>query len=61
MIRNISGAVNWAGFAVSSCYSNFDSSRLYNEHLRDDSQYEHYADDWDEEGDASGWRCPTWR
>ena len=40
MIRNISGAVNWAGFAVNSCYSNFDSSRLYNEHKDLYKQYE---------------------
>ena len=60
MMREIPGAVNWAGFALNSCYGDFDSERLYKEPKRDDSKYEHYADDWDEEDDASGWRCSRW-
>lgn len=31
--------------------------RLFREHIKDECQYEHWADDWDEEDDASGWRC----
>ena len=30
--------------------------RLFREHVKDVLQYEHYADDWDEEDDANGWR-----
>ncbi len=40
-------AINWAGFALATCYR-FEDDR------REDTQFEHYADDWDEEDDGWG-------
>ena len=31
--------------------------RLFDKYRRDELQFEHWADDWDEEDDANGWRC----
>lgn len=44
-----------AGYGVRGHYS-VKPIRLWCEHVRDVLQYEHYADDWDEEDDAMGWR-----
>ena len=30
--------------------------RLWREHVRDELQFEHYSDDWNEEDDVFGWR-----
>ncbi|MBQ7220688.1 MAG: hypothetical protein IJS28_06900 [Synergistaceae bacterium] len=44
-----------AGYGEAGVFSS-RSIRLFNEHTRDELQFEHYADDWDEEDDANGWR-----
>ncbi len=48
--------IELAGYAAAACLTNKRTVRLFNEHRRDELQYQHYADDWDEEYDADGWR-----
>ncbi len=42
------GAINWAGLALVNPYGFSNSDR------REDTQFEHHADDWDEEVDGWG-------
>ena len=42
-----------AGYGFQDVFSN-RTIRLANEHERDELQFEHYADDWDEEDDGWG-------
>ena len=46
-------AINWAGFALATCYG-FPNSHRREDYRREDTQFEHYADDWDEEVDGWG-------
>jgi hypothetical protein len=55
---------NSIGFTLAgyASQSRFDTRtiRLFKEHKRNELQSLHYADDWDEEDDANGWRSNKW-
>lgn len=48
-------SVSLAGYGASGLFDK-RTIRLFREHKRDETQYSHYSDDWDEEDDANGWR-----
>lgn len=43
-----------AGYAEAGLFGT-RTVRLFREHVRDDVQFEHWADDWEEEDDAWRW------
>ena len=53
--------MNIVDFAIAGYGArDFFNSRTVCLNDRHELQYEHYADDWDEEDDANGWRSSIW-